>query len=109
MITLNQGINRMLVPKVDMPTPMPAVVMLQLVNTATNRQAWCELTALLGLSDWYEYEIEVVGAGADPLQGQIAMNAKDEGQWKATIYGGAVYSESPSTLTELRKERVQYV
>lgn len=109
MITIEQGINRIVVPKLDMPNPMPAVIMLRLHNDATGRQAWCEVVDDGLLSDWYQFVFEVVGANADPLQSQISMTTKDKGMWVATLYGNSVYSESPTLNTELRKEKCAYL
>jgi len=109
MITIELGTNRIVVPKLDMPNPMPDVIMLQLSNTVTNRQAWCEVVDNGLLSDWYQFEFEIVGANADPAQSQISMTTKDKGMFVATLYGNSVYSESPSLITELRKEKCAFL
>lgn len=108
MIHLEIGINRIVVPKLDMPSVMPDFLMLRLVNGATNREAWCLIVNNGLLSDWYEFEVEIVGANANPMDSQIAFTSKDKGEFVATIYGNSVYSESPSLNTELRKERCAF-
>lgn len=108
MLRLQQGTNRMVVPKQDLPNPLPDAVALRLFNGTTKREVWCALEDSGELFDWRDFVIEVKTFGADPSQGQIAMTDQDKGEWVATLFGGAVYSESPALLDQLREERCAY-
>jgi hypothetical protein len=105
MLVVTQGVNRIVVPRLDLPVPLPAATMLRMENPATKRIVWCQVADSAELVDWVDFRFNVIGSGADPVQSQVAMTAKDKGEWDAMLYGGTVYSQSPSELTELRKER----
>lgn len=105
MIKLQQGENRMVIPRQDLPEPLPAALAVRFVNGATNKTIWSKVVDSSALIDWVDLVVTVVGGNANPLNGEIALQSpRDTGQWTVTLFGGSSYSEAPVELTQLREE-----
>jgi len=106
MICLTQSTNKVVLVRQDVT--LAPVLMLSLVSETDKKRHWCKVVDSQEFADWVLLPFEIVIAGADSQNSQIALRDNQKGDYMLEIYGGSTYSESIASLTLMHSERARY-
>lgn len=104
MISINRGqVNKLMIPAGDIDIPA-GVLILVFENASTKKKEFCQISDSGNFTDWVELDFTEVPAGADPLLSEVTLR---DGDYIATLYSAATYTETMSLLTKIRSERAK--
>lgn len=104
MIAIQRGqINTIMIPAEDLTIPA-GVLVLCLQQSETRRKLFCEIASNQSYTDWHDFEVEEVAAGADPALGQVTARA---GDYDLLIYSASSYTTTIEDLTLIHQERAR--